>query len=158
MGRISNALGCIFTTIWQVILGARDDLRSALRENDGTGNVSLSRLMMFVFSCFSMWLIWRIFWHVFRIRDTAAMTIWLSNIPLLIAALCGLIVLPYTINKGSEAMGSAFNGIAQMMAAAKQGKGNAVMDKIEDLANKNKDKNGDGDKDKPAVGGGGLKG
>jgi hypothetical protein len=74
-----------------------------------------------------MWLIWRLFWHIIRLADTTQLTIWLSNVPLIIAALCGLIVLPYTVNKGSEAMGTVFSGVASVMAAAKQTQTNTAL-------------------------------
>lgn len=125
MGKITEAIGRGLFSIGHGIVGLKNFIKSAFQESDGT--TSSSRIMMFLFSCFSMWLLWRIFWHVFRLTDTAALSIWLSNVPLLVAALCGLIVLPYTVNKGSEAMQSTFNGIASMMNAAKQAQTNTAL-------------------------------
>lgn len=122
---ISSKVGHAFSVLWGAVVGFKNFIKSAFLESDGT--TSSSRIMMFLFSCFSMWLLWRIFWHVFRLTDTAALSIWLANVPLLIAALCGLIVLPYTINKGSEAMQSTFNGIASMMNAAKSAQTNTAL-------------------------------
>jgi hypothetical protein len=72
---------------------------------------------MYIFSIFSMWLVWRCFYHIFQIHDTTMLTIWLSNMPLLVTTLIGLISLPYGINKGS----ATFSDIATMVANAKQG-------------------------------------
>jgi hypothetical protein len=107
------------------LVGFKNFAKSAFQESDGT--TSSSRTMMFIFSCFTMWLLWRVFWHVFRISDTTQLTVWLSNLPPLIAALCGLIVLPYTVNQGSQAMQSTFQGIASVMSAAKQAQANSSL-------------------------------
>ena len=64
-----------------------------------------------------MWLLWRCFYHIFRLHDPTLVTIWLSNMPLLVTTLVGLISLPYGINKGS----ATFSDIATMVANAKQG-------------------------------------
>jgi len=90
-------------------------IRGILSEPDGTP--SSTRVLMYLFSGFSMWLLWRCFYHIFQIHDTTMLTIWLSNMPLLVTTLIGLISLPYGINKGS----ATFSDIATMVANAKQG-------------------------------------
>jgi hypothetical protein len=74
---------------------------------------------MYAFSIFTMWLIWRCFYHIFQLQDVSQVSIWLANMPMLIASLIGLIALPYGINKGS----ATFSDIATMMTAARNGKG-----------------------------------
>jgi hypothetical protein len=123
--KLGVCLGLAARAIGHGAVGLKNFAKSAFQESDGT--TSSSRIMMFLFSCFSMWLLWRIFWHVFRLSDTTQLTIWLSNLPLLIAALCGLIVLPYTVNQGSQAMQSTFQGIASVMSAAKSGQANQAL-------------------------------
>jgi hypothetical protein len=88
-------------------------LRGVLSEPDGTP--SSTRVLMYMFSVFSMWLLWRCFYHIFQLHDPTLVTIWLSNMPLLITTLIGLIALPYGINKGS----ATFSDIANMVTAAK---------------------------------------
>lgn len=39
-----------------------------------------------------------------RLTDIALVGVWLANLPLLIAALMGLIALPYTVNKGTSTL------------------------------------------------------
>jgi hypothetical protein len=88
-------------------------LRGVLSEPDGTP--SSTRVLMYAFSVFSMWLLWRCFFHIFRLTDPTLVTIWLSNMPMLVTTLIGLIALPYGINKGS----ATFSDIANMVTAAK---------------------------------------
>ena len=96
-------------------------LRGVLSEPDGTP--SSTRVLMYAFSVFSMWLLWHCFYHIFQLTDVTQITIWLSNMPMLIASLIGLIALPYGINKGT----ATFSDIANMITAAKNGKtGDAV--------------------------------
>jgi hypothetical protein len=95
-------------------------LQGVLSEPDGTP--SSTRVLMYAFSVFSMWLVWHCFNHIFQLNDITQLTVWLSNMPMLIASLLGLIALPYGINKGS----STFSDIANMMTAAKTGKAGVV--------------------------------
>jgi hypothetical protein len=113
----------------------REFTRGMFSEPDGTP--SSSRVLMYIFAGFTLWLLWKIIWHIFGITDTTQLTIWLSNLPLLITALMGLIALPYTINKGAGAMSETFSGIANMMASAKQVQLNANIEgKISDMVKK----------------------
>ena len=93
-------------------------LRGVLSEPDGTP--SSTRVLMYAFSIFSMWLIWRCFFHIFRLHDPTLVTIWLSNMPMLVTTLIGLIALPYGINKGT----ATFSDIANMVTAAKTNNAN----------------------------------
>lgn len=88
-------------------------IRGVLSEPDGTP--SSTRVLMYIFSFFSMWLLWRCFYHIFRLTDATLVTIWLSNMPMLVTTLIGLIALPYGINKGS----ATFSDIANMIANAR---------------------------------------
>ena len=98
-------------------------LRGVMSEPDGTP--SSTRVLLFVFSLFSLGVIGYIVYHVTHITDVVIIGIFLSNLPLLIASLMGLISLPYGINKGS----ATFSDIANMITAAKNGKtGDAVGD------------------------------
>lgn len=103
-------------------------LRGVLSEPDGTP--SSTRVLMYAFSIFSMWLIWRCFYHIFRLHDPTLVTIWLSNMPMLVGTLVGLIALPYGINKGS----ATFSDIANMIASAKSNNVNtAITGSLADL-------------------------
>ena len=95
-------------------------LRGVLSEPDGTP--SSTRVLLFAFSIFSMWLVWRCFYHIFQLHDATQVSIWLANMPLLIASLMGLIALPYGINKGS----STFSDIANIVTASKNKNGNDI--------------------------------
>jgi hypothetical protein len=71
---------------------------------------------MFIFSIFSIWLDWRIFYHIFRITDTTAISVWLGNLPMLIGAQIGLIALPYTVNKGTSTLSDVAGMFANLKA------------------------------------------
>jgi hypothetical protein len=86
---------------------------------------------MYAFSVFSMWLLWRCFYHIFQLHDVTQVSIWLANMPMLIASLIGLIALPYGINKGS----STFSDIANMMTAAKTGNSGGVQTALSSVVN-----------------------
>jgi len=88
-------------------------LHALVSEPDGTP--SSTRVLMFVFSAFSMHLIWGCFRHIYTLTDPMQVSVWLANMPMLITALIGLIALPYGINKGT----ATFSDIANMMTAAK---------------------------------------
>jgi hypothetical protein len=77
-------------------------MRSAISEDDGS--ISSTRILMFFFSFLTAAIIWRIVAHVLRLTDIALVGVWLANLPLLIAALMGLIALPYTVNKGTATL------------------------------------------------------
>ena len=88
-------------------------LRGVLSEPDGTPSGLV--VLMYAFSVFSMWLLWRCFYHIFQLHDPTMVTIWLSNMPMLVTTLIGLIALPYGINKGT----ATFSDIANMVTAAR---------------------------------------
>lgn len=117
----------MFDTTGRILKSFFQFLRAMMSEADGT--VSVTRSLMAAFSFFSMWLIWRIFWHIFHLHDLAQLTMWISNIPILIASFCGLIALPYTINKGAGAITDTFSGIANLMAQ----KNTTVQNQLNDL-------------------------
>lgn len=87
-------------------------LRGVLSEPDGSP--SSTRVLLFAFSIFSMWLITKCFNHIFQLQDLTQLGIWLANMPMLITTLMGLISLPYAINKSS----STFSDIAASIANA----------------------------------------
>jgi hypothetical protein len=88
-----------------------------LSESDGSP--SSTRTLMYIFSFFSMWLIWRLFYHIIRIQDAATLSIWLSNMPLLITTLIGLISLPYAVNRGTSTLSDLAGMIAAVQAKSK---------------------------------------
>ena len=106
--------------------------------SDPEGNPSSTRILMFVFSIFSMILIWRCFFHIFQLNNTVEVTIWLSNMPTLVASLIGLISLPYGINKGT----STFLDIANMMANTKNHNVTTAIAELKDAVNKATSSNG----------------
>lgn len=69
---------------------------------------------MGVFSVFTMLVLWRIFRHVLYMTDAVVLNIWLSNIPLIIASLMGLISLPYTINRSTNFLSDLAGMIGQV--------------------------------------------
>jgi hypothetical protein len=71
---------------------------------------------MFLFSFFTMWVVQRIIYHVTHLTDVAMVSVYLSNLPIVLTALIGLIAAPYAINKGT----ASFSDIAAMITAAKQ--------------------------------------
>ena len=87
-------------------------IRELLSDN---GDPSSTRVLMFIFSFFTMHLIWRCFYHIYQLTDLAIIGIWLANMPLLITSCMGLISLPYALSKGT----SAITGIANSMANVK---------------------------------------
>jgi TRAP-type C4-dicarboxylate transport system permease small subunit len=92
-----------------------DWIRRLFSEDDGV-TPSSSRVLMFIFSIFSIWLDWRIFYHVFRIQDTTAISVWLGNLPMLIGAEIGLIAMPYTVNKGTSTLSDVAGMFANLKA------------------------------------------
>jgi hypothetical protein len=81
------------------------------------GQPSSARLLMGVFSLFSMFVLWRIISHMLRLSDTGhndTLTIWLSNLPLLITSLCVLIALPYSVGKGAGAISDLANMVSSL--------------------------------------------
>lgn len=87
--------------------------REILSGPDGT--ISSTRLLMYVFSFFSMGIIGGFVYRVFHLTDPVIISIYLSNLPTIIASLLGLIALPYGINKGT----ATFSDIANMVTATR---------------------------------------
>ena len=102
--------------------GFMNFVKGLMCESDGTP--SSTRVLMYIFSFFTIWVLGFIIRHIFYLEDVNKLTIWLSNLPLLIAALIGLISLPYTINRGATSMSDIANMIAQVKAAKANGNGN----------------------------------
>lgn len=93
-----------------------DWTRRLFSEADGV-TPSSTRVLMYAFSIFACWLLWRIFYHIFRLTDPTQVSVWLANLPMLVAALIGLIALPYTVNKGTNTL----SDVASMFATIKNG-------------------------------------
>lgn len=90
---------------------------SAFSDN---GSPSSTRLLMGFFSLFTCAILWRILSHLLKVsndNNVTALTVWLSNLPLIITALCALIALPYSVSRGA----SAISDLAGMVAAYKNG-------------------------------------
>lgn len=102
--------------IKSTVSGFVDFCKRMLSESDGSP--SSSRCLMFIFAFFSMWTIQRVVEHTFKLTDPTIVALYMSNIPMLITTLMGLIALPYGINKSTTTM----SDIATMIANAKQGK------------------------------------
>ncbi len=98
--------------------------------SESDGSPSSTRVLMFLFSMFSCWIIWRILYHVFRISDPTQISIWLANLPMLIGALVALIALPYTVNKGTNTL----SDVANMFATIKTN-GNQVSNAVNTAVN-----------------------
>jgi hypothetical protein len=83
------------------------------------GQPSSSRLLMAVFSVFTMAVIWKILGHLLKLSaggNAAMLAVWLTNLPLIISSLCLLVALPYTVSRGT----SAISDIAQFVANLKR--------------------------------------
>lgn len=102
-------------------------MRAVVSEPDGSP--SSTRVLMYIFSFFSMHLIWRCFYHIFTLHDQTLVTVWLSNMPMLITTLIGFIALPYGINKGT----ATFSDIANMIANSRQTNINASLKDLKDV-------------------------
>lgn len=98
------------------LTGLMDWIRRLFSEADGV-TPSSTRVLMYIFALFSIWLDWRIFYHIFRISDSTQLNTWLANLPMLIGAEIGLIALPYTINKSTNTL----SDVANMFSAIKNG-------------------------------------
>ena len=89
--------------------------KQVLSEKDGTP--SASRVLMFIFSFFTMAVIVTILHHVYYMTDVNRVGLWLNAFPYILFALASLIVLPYTVNSGRGGLGD----IAQIIGQMKQG-------------------------------------
>ena len=62
---------------------------------------SSSRILTFVLSLADLGIVAAIFHHVFSIKDSAALSLWLNSLPIIIGALVGMSTAPYVVNRGS---------------------------------------------------------
>lgn len=69
---------------------------------------SSSRVLSFILAMATVGILIGVFRHVCLIKDTTALGMWLANIPMIIAALVGLISAPYLINRGSASITDIF--------------------------------------------------
>jgi len=83
------------STFWSFVHGL-------FREPDGTPSVT--RTLLITFSCFDIWIIWRIVYHLIHLKDPAMVGTWLANLPLLVGALIALTASPYAINRGTTTL------------------------------------------------------
>jgi hypothetical protein len=96
----------MFSAMWKY-------LRDAFSDN---GQPSASRLLMGIFSLFTITILYKTFSHLVKLSEASngvILTIWLSNLPLIITSLCALIALPYTVSRGA----SALTDLAQLAAS-----------------------------------------
>ncbi len=80
-------------------------IREFVSGEDGT--ISSSRVLMYVFSIFSMVIIGLIVNRILSSDNPAVIGMYLSNLPFVITSLMGLISLPYGINKSAAAVFSS---------------------------------------------------
>jgi hypothetical protein len=85
------------------------------READGTP--SSTRVLMYALAVFSCVIIGAMVHHMLRITDPAALGTWLSNLPIVITALIGLITVPYGVNRGTSLMSDLAGSYAQVRSA-----------------------------------------
>ena len=65
------------------------------------GEPSSSRILTFVLAIAVVVFLGGVFRHICRLTDATQLGLFLSNLPLIIGALIGLMAAPYTINKAS---------------------------------------------------------
>jgi hypothetical protein len=109
-------------------------VHALLSEDNGTP--SSSRVLMFLFSLFSITVVWECFHHIFGLKDTTQIGLWLAAIPPIIKALVGLVSLPYGINKSH----SAFTTIVKYIAEFKKYNHKDIAKLDESLEESNDDK------------------
>ncbi len=97
---------------WQ---GAAKFWNGLFREADGTP--SSTRVLMYALAVFSCAVIGFMVHHMLRITDPAALGTWLSNLPIVITALIGLITVPYGVNRGASLMSDLAGSYAQVRQA-----------------------------------------
>jgi hypothetical protein len=97
---------------WQ---GAAKFWNGLFREADGTP--SSTRVLMYALAVFSCAIIGFMCRHMLRVTDPAALGTWLSNLPIVITALIGLITVPYGVNRGASLMSDLAGSYAQVRQA-----------------------------------------
>lgn len=85
--------------VYNLAKGILDFFVSMFSDN---GIPSSSRLIMLLFSSATIKIMLIIANRLVSISDPVLLAIWLQNIPLIAAALIGLITAPYAINRGAE--------------------------------------------------------
>lgn len=75
------------------------------------GTISSARVLMVIFSLFSLVLTGLLFRHMFREQDPAKLAMWLGALPAITGLLVGLISGPYAINKGAGSLSDIINAI-----------------------------------------------
>jgi hypothetical protein len=66
---------------------------------------------MFLFSLFTMGALGSIVHHMIRIQDAAVLVIWINAFPGIVTVLIGLIVTPYTVNRGLSTVSSVLTAV-----------------------------------------------
>ena len=85
------------------------------REPDGTP--SSTRVLMYALAGFSCGLLTAMVHHMLRIQDANSLNGWLSAFPMIVAALIGLITVPYGVNRGAGLMSDLAASYAQVKNA-----------------------------------------
>lgn len=85
------------------------------REPDGTP--SSTRVLMYALALFSCTVIGAMVHHMLRITDANQLGTWLSNLPIVVTALIGLITVPYGVNRGASLMSDLAGSYAQVRSA-----------------------------------------
>jgi hypothetical protein len=68
---------------------------------ESNGVPSSSRVLMFALAGIACWILVTVVRHIVAITDLAALALWLSHFPMIVAALVAFVAMPYTINKAS---------------------------------------------------------
>ncbi len=85
------------------------------READGTP--SSTRVLMYTLAAFSCALLTAMVRHMLAITDANSLNGWLSAFPMIVAALIGLITVPYGVNRGAGLMSDLAASYAQVKNA-----------------------------------------
>lgn len=78
----------------------------ALGAIEESGKPSSTRIHAIWWSMICTVLVIAIFWHLIHLADTARLSIWLANIPIIIFSLIALMQSGYAINQGAGAISS----------------------------------------------------
>lgn len=78
------------------------------------GSPSSSRVLTFILAVFDMIVIWGIFRYLKTVHDPMLVASWMGNLPMVIGALTALAALPYTVNRGTNALSDIMGAVAQL--------------------------------------------
>lgn len=78
-----------------------------------SGEPSSSRVITGVLSLAVIAIVSGVFWHICHLKDNAALGLWLSALPMMIASLIALMSAPYTINRSSTALTQVVDSISR---------------------------------------------